>query len=152
MHSAAACNGRAPQADEHRRAKGWFRPSFAGQGEGSPFADCRHLKAHEAVASTHRNPGSGLGALYLLQEIPAWIVDFEVEGAFIGFAVDRDRIQLVYRERGAERAIRAKHQADMMQLNSQMADLLPDAIANISAGGRQKRVFKLGSVRVPGLE
>jgi hypothetical protein len=40
----------------------------------------------------------------------------------------------------------------VVQLDVAVTQILPDSEADVSGGGRQKRVLKFGSVRVPGLE
>src|SRR5258708_35631592 len=40
----------------------------------------------------------------------------------------------------------------MVQLDDAVVQVLPDAEADIPAGGREKCIFKFSSIRVPGLE
>jgi hypothetical protein len=40
----------------------------------------------------------------------------------------------------------------MVQLDAAVAQVLPDAEADILAGGREKCIFKFSSIGVPGLE
>ena len=80
----------------------WFGPKLRWAKRGPALCSRQTTKAHGPTTSTHHNTGSGLGALYLLQEISARIVDFEVKSALIGFSVDGNVIQFVDSESGAE--------------------------------------------------
>src|SRR5579871_1010665 len=76
----------------------------------------------------------------------------EIEVALVGLAVARNRVRLIDREKGRDVAVAREHRADVVQLHFAAPFLGPHAEADVAAGGRQKSIFKLGPVRVPGLE
>jgi hypothetical protein len=104
------------------------------------------------VSSIHRNSRTSRCAFYLYCRISARVKDFEIERPAIRLVIFRYGINFIYCEGSFNAAVRVEHQADVVQLHSPMADFLPDAKANVPPNWRQKGIFKLRSVGMPGLE
>src|SRR3984885_8144307 len=76
----------------------------------------------------------------------------EIEGTGVGAAVGGNHIFLVHGKDECKVAIWVEHQTDMVQLDAAVTQVLPDSEADVSTSGRQKRVLKFSSIRVPGLK
>jgi hypothetical protein len=83
--------------------------------------------------------------------MPSWVKCFEGERSFVGFAARLPSARFVDSE-GSGDPIRAKHQTNVMQVNTALCDFLPDADADISSAATKKRIFELGVVGMPRFE